>query len=36
MLSDVDEQVATYVPLNFDFDKAGFEVLDPEPAGEEG
>ena len=27
MLSDVDEQVATYVPLNFDFDKAKFEVL---------
>ena len=27
MLSDVDEQVATYVPLNFDFDKARFEVL---------
>ncbi len=27
MLSDVDEQVATYVPLNFDFDKAKFEVI---------
>ncbi len=27
MLSDVDEQVATYVPLNFNFDKAKFEVL---------
>ena len=27
MLSDVDEQVATYVPLNFDFDKAKFEVV---------
>lgn len=31
MLSDTDEQVATYVPLSFDFDKAEFEVL-----GEEG
>lgn len=28
MLSDVDEQVATYVPLNFDFSKARFEVLE--------
>ncbi len=28
MLSDVDEQVATYVPLNFDFTKAEFEVID--------
>jgi len=27
MLSDVDEQVATYVPLNFDFGKAKFEVV---------
>ena len=36
MLSDVDEQVATYVPLSFDFSKAEFEVLDPEPAEEEG
>ena len=27
MLSDVDEQVATYVPLNFNFDKAQFEVV---------
>lgn len=27
MLSDTDEQVATYVPLSFDFDKAKFEVL---------
>ena len=36
MLSDVDEQVATYVPLSFDFSKAGFEVLDPEPAETEG
>ena len=27
MLSDTDEQVATYVPLSFDFDKAEFEVL---------
>ena len=36
MLSDTDEQVATYVPLSFDFSKAEFEVLDPEPAAEEG
>ena len=36
MLSDTDEQVATYVPLNFDFSKAEFEVLDPEPAGKDG
>lgn len=28
MLSDVDEQVATYVPLNFDFSKAEFEILE--------
>ena len=28
MLSDVDEQVATYVPLNFDFTEARFEVID--------
>ncbi len=28
MLSDTDEQVATYVPLAFDFSKAEFEVLD--------
>ena len=34
MLSDTDEQVATYVPLNFDFSKAGFEVL--EAAASEG
>ena len=27
MLSGTDEQVATYVPLSFDFDKAKFEVL---------
>lgn len=27
MLSDTDEQVATYVPLTFDFDKAEFEVI---------
>ena len=27
MLSDIDEQVATYVPLYFDFSKASFEVL---------
>ena len=27
MLSDVDEQVATYVPLNFDFSKAKFEII---------
>lgn len=32
MLSDTDEQVATYVPLSFNFDKAKFEVL----ATEEG
>ena len=28
MLSDSDEQVATYVPLAFDFSKAQFEVID--------
>lgn len=28
MLSDTDEQVATYVPLAFDFSKATFEVID--------
>lgn len=27
MLSDTDEQVATYVPLSFDFSKAEFEVI---------
>ena len=27
MLSDTDEQVATYVPLSFDFSKATFEVI---------
>lgn len=27
MLSDTDEQVATYVPLSFDFSKAAFEVV---------
>ena len=27
MLSDTDEQVATYVPLYFDFSKASFEIL---------
>ncbi len=27
MLSDTDEQVATYVPLAFDFSKASFEVI---------
>ena len=36
MLSDTDEQVATYVPLSFDFTKAQFEVLDPEPQNGEG
>ena len=36
MLSDTDEQVATYVPLSFDFTKAQFEVLYPEPANGEG
>lgn len=28
MLSDTDEQVATYVPLKFDFSKASFEVVE--------
>ena len=28
MLSDTDEQVATYVPLKFDFSKATFEVIE--------
>ena len=28
MLSDIDEQVATYVPLYFNFSKAGFEVVE--------
>lgn len=28
MLSDTDEQVATYVPLKFDFSKASFEVIE--------
>lgn len=28
MLSDTDEQVATYVPLNFDFTKASFELIE--------
>lgn len=27
MLSDTDEQVATYVPLKFDFSKATFEII---------
>jgi spermidine/putrescine transport system ATP-binding protein len=27
MLSDTDEQVATYVPLSFNFSKARFEVI---------
>lgn len=27
MLSDTDEQVATYVPLKFDFSKASFELI---------
>ena len=31
MLSDTDEQVATYVPLSFDFSKAEFKVI-----GQEG
>ena len=35
MLSDTDEQVATYVPLWFDFSMAVFEVLD-SPETEEG
>ena len=34
MLSDTDEQVATYVPLYFDFSKAGFEVLPDADNGE--
>ena len=29
MLSDTDEQVATYVPLYFDFSKASFEIISP-------
>ncbi|MCH5296078.1 MAG: ABC transporter ATP-binding protein [Ruminococcus sp.] len=28
MLSDTDEQVATYAPLKFDFSKASFEVIE--------
>lgn len=28
MLSDTDEQVATYVPLKFDFSKATFEIIE--------
>ena len=35
MLSDTDEQVATYVPLYFNFKKASFEVID-SPEQEEG
>ena len=34
MLSDTDEQVATYVPLWFDFSKASFEVIDSPVNGE--
>ena len=34
MLSDTDEQVATYVPLAFDFSKASFEVIDNAKEGE--
>ncbi len=30
MLSDIDEQVATYVPLSFDFSKASFEIIESE------
>ncbi len=33
MLSDTDEQVATYVPLSFDFSKADFEVINPKREG---
>ena len=34
MLSDIDEQVATYVPLHFDFSRAEFKVLaSPEKEG---
>ena len=35
MLSDTDEQVATYAPLYFDFSKASFEVI-ASPAEKEG
>ena len=34
MLSDTDEQVATYVPLWFDFSKASFEVIESPDGGE--
>lgn len=33
MLSDTDEQVATYVPLSFDFSKASFEVIESDKEG---
>lgn len=33
MLSNTDEQVATYVPLSFDFSKASFEVIDNDKEG---
>lgn len=33
MLSDTDEQVATYVPLAFDFSKAQFELIDSHKEG---
>lgn len=35
MLSDTDEQVATYVPLAFDFSRARFEVLESDKEGGE-
>lgn len=34
MLSDTDEQVATYAPLAFDFSKASFEVIENTEEGE--
>lgn len=33
MLSDTDEQVATYVPLSFDFSQASFEVIESDKEG---
>ena len=35
MQSDQDEQVATYVPISFDFSKATFEVIEEENADED-
>ena len=34
MQSDQDEQVATYVPISFDFSKATFEVIEEDNADE--